>query len=282
MANPALELNALNDLLDSLTRSLVEGLQSATKRAIANKTDPQAILDNLRQQLENKTGTITSLINAIGKTPTKTIRQIFTETQAQTTAGQLLGQAAEEVLPPTQRYSVQYNDDGTTTYKFKPAPPAEKLAQAEGQREAVRLMWVAIFVNTCPNCISLSGSVRTLSEWKASGYWPGNGATVCDANCKCSLVPVDTMRARFGGETEAQIQKRLENGIQLQKKKIDELEQVRGEKYAESTYTAMIGRVRDSFFNPSFEEREPLFIKSVPNKLPKAFEENVKKVYDLS
>lgn len=48
--------------------------------------------------------------------------------------------------------------------------------------------WVAIMVNTCPDCLERHGQVKTWEEWEADGL-PRTGHTVCKANCKCMLVP---------------------------------------------------------------------------------------------
>ena len=51
-------------------------------------------------------------------------------------------------------------------------------------------MWVAVFVNTCPDCIERHGEIETMDEWEAQGL-PGAGFTVCKEFCNCILVDSD-------------------------------------------------------------------------------------------
>lgn len=48
--------------------------------------------------------------------------------------------------------------------------------------------WVAVLVNTCPDCIERHGLVMTFDEWKLQGL-PRTGHTICKENCKCVLLP---------------------------------------------------------------------------------------------
>ena len=48
--------------------------------------------------------------------------------------------------------------------------------------------WVAVLINTCPDCLSRHGKVRTWDDWEAEGL-PRTGQTVCKENCKCVLLP---------------------------------------------------------------------------------------------
>lgn len=51
--------------------------------------------------------------------------------------------------------------------------------------------WVAVLVNTCPDCIARHGEVGTMEEWESQGL-PRAGFTVCKENCKCVLLDADT------------------------------------------------------------------------------------------
>jgi hypothetical protein len=281
LASPNVELQLLDARLNELLRTLTSTLQLEINQAVANGTDPQAVIRNIINQIETGTGRFGGLINAISDTPTQTIRQIFTETQSQVGAGIAAGQPAEAVLPASQGYTVEYKPDGTVTARKPSSRTLDEKRQTAmaNERAETELMWMAIFTNTCIDCIGLSGQVKTLAEWKASGYWPGNGHTRCGANCKCQLVPTTTLQERFGGESVESIQARLQNGIQLQKRKIEELETIRGEKFAGSTYDQKLGQVRSEFFNPNFEKREPLFIKTEPKSLGNAFIKNAEQAY---
>jgi hypothetical protein len=48
--------------------------------------------------------------------------------------------------------------------------------------------WVAVLVNTCPDCLGRHNEVKTWDEWEADGM-PRTGATVCKEYCKCVIIP---------------------------------------------------------------------------------------------
>ena len=50
--------------------------------------------------------------------------------------------------------------------------------------------WVAVLVNTCPDCLERHNKVRLWADWEADGL-PRTGATVCKENCKCVLIPTE-------------------------------------------------------------------------------------------
>lgn len=50
--------------------------------------------------------------------------------------------------------------------------------------------WVAVLVNTCPDCLERHGQVKDWSGWEEEGL-PRAGATVCGQNCKCVLLPIE-------------------------------------------------------------------------------------------
>ncbi len=56
---------------------------------------------------------------------------------------------------------------------------------------AGKYRWVAILVNTCPDCLARHGKVKLWGAWEAEGL-PRTGHTVCKYNCKCMLLPVET------------------------------------------------------------------------------------------
>lgn len=51
--------------------------------------------------------------------------------------------------------------------------------------------WVAVLVNTCPDCLERHSRAQTWEEWEAEGL-PRTGHTVCRENCKCMLIPAET------------------------------------------------------------------------------------------
>jgi hypothetical protein len=50
--------------------------------------------------------------------------------------------------------------------------------------------WVAVLVNTCPDCLDRHNKIKTWDEWEAEGL-PRTGQTVCKENCKCVLLPAE-------------------------------------------------------------------------------------------
>ncbi len=55
--------------------------------------------------------------------------------------------------------------------------------------------WIAVLVNTCPDCLERHNQVKPWGEWQQEGL-PRSGQTVCKENCKCILLP------EFNTETE--------------------------------------------------------------------------------
>lgn len=51
-----------------------------------------------------------------------------------------------------------------------------------------KFRWVAVLVNTCPDCLDRHGEVKTMDDWELEGL-PRTGYTVCKENCKCVLLP---------------------------------------------------------------------------------------------
>ena len=51
-----------------------------------------------------------------------------------------------------------------------------------------KFRWVAVLINTCPDCLDRHGNIATWDEWEAQGL-PRTGQTVCKENCKCVLLP---------------------------------------------------------------------------------------------
>jgi len=48
--------------------------------------------------------------------------------------------------------------------------------------------WVAVLINTCPDCLERHGNIATWEQWESEGL-PRTGQTVCKENCKCVLIP---------------------------------------------------------------------------------------------
>ncbi len=52
--------------------------------------------------------------------------------------------------------------------------------------------WVAVLINTCPDCLDRHNKVQPWAMWEIQGL-PRTGATVCKENCQCVLVPSFTV-----------------------------------------------------------------------------------------
>lgn len=50
--------------------------------------------------------------------------------------------------------------------------------------------WVAVLVNTCPDCLDRHNQVKPWADWEEEGL-PRSGATVCGQNCKCVLISAE-------------------------------------------------------------------------------------------
>ena len=48
--------------------------------------------------------------------------------------------------------------------------------------------WVAVLVNTCPDCLDRHNKIKLWADWEEDGL-PRTGAKVCKENCKCVLLP---------------------------------------------------------------------------------------------
>lgn len=55
---------------------------------------------------------------------------------------------------------------------------------------AEKYRWVAVLVNTCPDCLDRHNKAKSWEAWEADGL-PRTGATVCKENCKCVLIPAE-------------------------------------------------------------------------------------------
>lgn len=48
--------------------------------------------------------------------------------------------------------------------------------------------WIAVLVNTCPDCLPRHGVKHKHSAWESMGL-PGSGWSVCGSKCQCQLMP---------------------------------------------------------------------------------------------
>lgn len=58
----------------------------------------------------------------------------------------------------------------------------------------IKYSWVAVLVNTCPDCLDRHNEAKEWTEWEAEGL-PRTGATVCKEHCKCVLIPEEIAKA---------------------------------------------------------------------------------------
>lgn len=224
------------------------------------------------------------------------IRQVYSTAQANLGAALDRPIPFDGILPTSQGYEVPENFKDPLDRALARAEVRAERMEDEFQRDVVankglvRMIWIAAFVNTCKDCIRLAGQTKTFEEWERSGFWPGNGRTVCGENCQCHLAPARAIEERFNirqrdaqgnlfsdEKREGILKTMLENGIKLQNKKIDELVKRRGEDYAESTRLQFLGKIRSDEFNPGFEKREAVFKKKVPKSIGNKFKEQAKK-----
>lgn len=71
-----------------------------------------------------------------------------------------------------------------STYRFRDSSLVAEL----GVKAPFR--WVAVLINTCPDCLERHNNIATWDEWEAMGL-PRTGQTVCKENCKCMLIPAE-------------------------------------------------------------------------------------------
>lgn len=71
-----------------------------------------------------------------------------------------------------------------STSRFRDAGELAELGIAEKYR------WVAVLVNTCPDCLERHNKAKPWEDWETDGL-PRTGATVCKENCKCVLIPAE-------------------------------------------------------------------------------------------
>lgn len=62
------------------------------------------------------------------------------------------------------------------------------VGQFANQGIDIKYRWVAVLINTCPDCIDRHNTVMTWGDWEEEGI-PRSGHTVCGEHCKCVLIP---------------------------------------------------------------------------------------------
>lgn len=57
---------------------------------------------------------------------------------------------------------------------------------------STKYRWVAVLINTCPDCLKRHNQVQDWTQWEEEGL-PRSGATVCGQNCHCVLIPAEAV-----------------------------------------------------------------------------------------
>lgn len=60
----------------------------------------------------------------------------------------------------------------------------------DDDKQVAKFMWIAVMVNTCPDCMDRHGRIKSMEEWEEQGL-PRAGLTVCRSHCQCNLVDAD-------------------------------------------------------------------------------------------
>ena len=60
----------------------------------------------------------------------------------------------------------------------------------DDDKQVARFMWIAVMINTCPDCMERHGRIKTMEDWEQEGL-PRAGFTVCRSHCQCNLVDAD-------------------------------------------------------------------------------------------
>lgn len=109
--------------------------------------------------------------------------------------------------------------------------------EADFRKTKDLMMWTAVFVNTCPDCLKLHGQVKTRANWDATGGGPNERDTVCTIHgqCHCNLIPADTMPSKDD----------MLDPIKIQSKRIRKAEKKRGKNYAPSTKASFLGQINN-------------------------------------
>lgn len=92
--------------------------------------------------------------------------------------------------------------------------------------------WQAIMVKTCPSCISLHGSSKTLNMWDATGGRPRTRPTLCGHRCKCSLIPSAVMPTK----------KEMQRPVKIAAERVRRAEKKRGKNYSTSYEKQLVGQ----------------------------------------
>jgi hypothetical protein len=98
-----------------------------------------------------------------------------------------------------------------------------------------KMMWQAMFTNTCPDCLKMHGIIKPRQDWKGNG--PNERDTVCAIHnsCQCNLIPIAVLPDKS----------EMMEPIKIQTSRIRKAEKIRGKKYAASTRKALLGQINN-------------------------------------
>jgi hypothetical protein len=298
MAAPTLELDNIFTRLAETIRSTIMSIRDEIVTGRGTGVPDNVTIQRLLEQRSLGKGAVNGAIKRIGDQAFGRVRQAYATIQPELAAGMEVPEALSTALPEEKGFTVDHNDLADEVYNLGEPETNEifrnalkksaaelgnqsledKMQADQDKRDAVRMIWVTAFKRSCADCIALASQVKTLLEWKESGFYPGNGNTSCGERCMCHLAPVNRIAYRFNllkvgqeadEETEAKLQEMLANGVRLQQKKIDLEEKAYGKPYASSTITSKVGQIRSDKYNPNFEDKESVMLtKSPTDKTP--------------
>lgn len=203
------------ELYLSLTKEVRAEIDK-TMVALAKQVDNT--IDNLANEVENY----------IGSRPTLPKKRIVDQLdELRIAGGGMFDTANRELIKRVTDKTFEISEDVFFS----------ELEQAgEYDRSNDTLMWQAMFVRTCPDCMGLHGQIRTRKTWNIIGG-PNERATLCTIRgvCHCVLVLADTMPSKA----------EMREPIKIQQERIRKAEKKRGKKYARSTRLAYLGRIND-------------------------------------
>lgn len=280
MGAPQAERELIVTRLNEWVRRIAETLRDEIISGRITGVPDNTTVRRLTEQVELGIGRVNGAINALTNDITGRVRQIYSEGQGRLAAAlEVTDSNVDDILPPSQGWEIQDDLRNDLVDALEAADKERRRfgvgSQAE-RLEEVEMMWIAALRNSCRDCQSLAGRIQTEREWRRSGYWPGNGNTICGERCQCHIAPVSRLQRRFDNISKSELQERFKNGIKLQKKKIEELERLRGKAYSDATVQQLLGQIRSADFNPNFDSRESVFIGRVPKNIPRRFKNSAK------
>ncbi len=206
-----------------------KGLYLSLTKEVRNEIDKQMV--SISRQFDNSINTLTNEIsNYIEARPNLSQKQILKQLETlqkegggmfADTAKTMTGAVTDKVFTVSEDIFLQ----GLKT-------------EADFRVSTDTMMWQAMFVNTCPDCLELHGQVHTRQVWNDTGGGPNERDTLCTIHgphCKCILVPSGTVPSK----------KEMRKPIKIQSARIRKAEKKRGKRYAPSTKQGFLGQINN-------------------------------------